>query len=453
MGNTTDKLRAAIASKEAISSAIIERGGTLAADAPLSAYAGAITSSLVNTDSATATAADLRVRRSAYTSGGRLIYGSIPDATVTSGATTYEITSGYLASALSLERGGGGAAGMVIDSDLHIISGGIAANVDSTGGLVLYGNASATVPKNDGTIVLVDSGCDYNGFTNSFYGIPSCFAPDGSAIINSGTMEIYTGNSDSNYCPKFGDVDNYGTLGISYRGEGAPPTLYGAVINRSGGCVYAPASSIVNHDGGTVELGGGYVSSMTISGGSAVLSGTGIDSVDISGGSASMNLCSCSTIQIFGGYLTLEWATMWGDFYMSGGSASISGGTMCNFYISGGTADIGDISEACSIYVSGGTVVNLWGSTGQPYISGGYVTLAGSAMSGGIIENGTLDITEYGYTEMFVVSGGIVNVSSGGSAQLEVNDGHVTICSGGSARITGNSSCVTVEDGGSVEYW
>lgn len=395
MGNTTDKLRAALASKEAISSAIIERGGTLAADAPLSAYAGAIT---------------------------------------------------------SLQTGGG-SAGMVIDSDLHIISGGISANVDSSANLVLYGDASAIVPKNDGTIALVDSGCDYYGTTNYFNGIPSCFAPDGAAIINSGTMEIYTSNSDSNYCPKFGDVDNYGTLGMSYRGEGAPLTLYGAVINRSGGCVYAPASSIVNHDGGTVDLGSGYVSSMTISGGSAVLSGTGIDSVDISDGSASMNLCSCSTIQIFGGYLTLEWATMWGDFYMSGGNASISGGTMCNLYISGGTADIGDISEGCSIYVSGTTLVSLWGSTGQPYISGGFVTLAGSATRGGIIEAGTLDITEYGYTEMFVVSGGIVNVSSGGSAQLEVNGGHVTIYSGGSARITGNSSCVTVEDGGSVEYW
>lgn len=428
MGNTTDKLRAAIASKEAISSAIIERGGTLAEDAPLSAYAGAITSSLVNS-------------------------GSIPAATVTSGATAYEISPGYISSAITLERGGGGSAGTMIDSELHIFSGGIAANVDSTGGLVLYGGASATVQKNDGTIVLVESGCDYNGFTNSFYGIPSCFAPDGSAIINSGTMEIYTGNSDSNYCPKFGDVDNYGTLGMSYRGEGAPPTLYGAVINRSGGYVYAPASSIVNHDGGTVDLGSGYVSSMTISGGSVTLSSTCVDSVDILGGSASMFWCSCSTIQNLGGSLTLEWATMRGDFIMSGGSTYISAGIMCNFYISGGTADIGDISEACSIYVSGGTVVYLWGSTGQPYISGGYVTLAGSAMSGGIIEAGTLDINEYGYTEMFVVSGGTVNVSSGGSAQLEVNDGHVTICSGGSARITGNSSCVTVEDGGSVEYW
>lgn len=348
---------------------------------------------------------------------------------------------------------GGGSAGTMIDSELHIFSGGIAANVDSTGNLILYGAASATVPKNDGTIVLVDSGCDYNGFTNSFYGVPSCFAPDGSAIINSGTMEIYTGNSDSNYCPKFGDVDNYGTLGMSYRGEGAPPTLYGAVINRSGGCVYAPASSIVNHDGGTVDLGSGYVSSMTISGGSVTLNSTCVDSVDILGGSASMFWCSCSTIQNLGGSLTLEWATMSGDFIMSGGSTYISGGTMGDLYISGGIAGIGDISEACAIHIAGPVTVNLWGNTGQPYISGGYVTLTGSAMSGGIIESGTLDINEYGYTEMFVVSGGIVNVSSGGSAQLEVNDGHVTICSGGSARIMGNSSCVTVEDGGYVEYW
>lgn len=450
MSTVEEKLRAAIASKEAISSAIIERGGTLTEGAPLSAYAGAVTSSLVNTDRATATAADLRVRRSAYTSGGRLIYGSILDATVTSGATTYEITSGYLASALSLERGGGGT---MIDSELYIFNGGITANVDSTGGLVLYGCASATVQKNDGTIVLVESGCDYNGFTNSFYGIPSCFAPGGTAIINSGTMEIYTGNGDSNFCPKFEDVDNYGTLRISYSGYSASPTLYGAVINRSGGYVYAPASSIVNHDGGTVELGSGYVSSMTISGGSATLNETCIDGVDILGGSASMCFCSCATIQIFGGYLTLEQATGQGDFIMSGGSTYISGGIMGNFYISGGTADIGDISEACPIYVSGGALVNLWGSTGQAYISGGYVILTGSMTHGGRIENGTLDINEYGYTERFVVSGGTVNISSGGSAQLEVYDGNVTICSGGLARITGNSSCVTVEDGGSVEYW
>lgn len=410
-----------------------------------------------DTSSVTATAETMLEGVVAVDANGNEITGSIPDATVTSGATAYEISPGYISSAITLERGGssGGSAGMVIDSDLHIISGGISTNVDSSGNLVLYGGASATVPKNDGTIVLVESGCDYNGFTNSSYGVPSCFAPDGAAIINSGTMEIYTSGSDSNYCPKFGDVDNYGTLGMSYYpgGGGASPTLYGAVINRSGGCVYAPASSIVNHDGGTVNLGSGYVSSMTISGGSATLSGTYIYGVDIFGGCTSMNFCSCGAIQISGGSLSLEQSTMQGDFYMSGGSAYISGGVMCNFYISGGNCDIYDISEACSMYVSGGAVVNLWGSTGQPYIQGGYVTLAGSATRGGSIEGGTLDINEYGYTEQFMVSGGTVNVSSGGSAQLEVHDGRVTICSGGLARITGNSSCVTVEEGGNVEYW
>lgn len=483
MGNTTDKLRAAIASKEAISSAIIERGGTLAADAPLSAYAGAVTSSLVNTDSATATAADLRVGRSAYTSGGRLIHGSIPDATVTSGATTYEITSGYLASALSLERGGGGSS-TVLESELCVFSGGLSANIGSTGTLVLFDAASATVNENCGTLVLVGAGASYNGTQLPFSnGSPAVSAAAG-PIINTGMMTVCAG-SDYYALPNVPEVTNCGALYLE-SADGVVPTAYTVVYNQSGGVLYAPAGTIYNYDGATIDCAysGGCIPDLIMSGGTATLSDGELQNLTISGGETNLNNCSMTGSQeVFGGALNASGCDLMCDLIISGGKVCVATpGTVCNFQVFGGVADLYDTDAggAASVCLADGTV-NLYGSTAQLFMSGGTanfygsntstcmvelgmlnimpeacancVTLAGSGVA--ILSSANMDSTNIGYNEYGgITGGGTLEVHDGGRCNnTSVADSAVlTLSSGGYALATTlNGGVLTISSGAQAD--
>ena len=316
----------------------------------------------------------------------------------------------------SLQTGGGA---ISVSDTFALCSGSLSANVAPSGQILLANSASAHIPKNSGTIILLGESRYYDGlvFSNG--------ATDLACNENYGHIIAYPGSA----CMASTTIMNNGSIeevrGVNIGGENSSTiNSFLEIVNLQGGSLNCPAD-FLTVSGGTVNIAGEYVDFSNSDAHPA------ISSAIISGGETTFaGSCWIETLQQHGGTVNL-------DTFVS--SANISGG-ICNVG-SGASLDIltqenGEINThgamLYSIDVFGGTYncfeegnggyAYFCNATAHLYASPAQMVTAGSGA--------TVNVNFTGYIYIDSIYG-TVNANSGGEIYCDnMYDGTVTLHNG-----------------------
>ncbi len=372
---------------------------------------------------------------------------------------------------LTLENGtvetispGGVALGTTVsNATVFVSSGGIDSGSTLYGGSVetvdLGGEALGTTVSN--STVFISSGGIVSGsmlYGRSVETVYSAGEAIGTTVSSGATLELWETAIASGYTISSGGtlrLLNY-TLGGYTVSDGVVLDDRGSVLDatvESGGTLSienwgggaALASGVVVEGGGTLSMGGGTVSNLTLDSG-------GVDVVNF-GTTVGTTVLGGAVESVLGGAVS-------NTSISSGGVESIGAGYSFNTTVSGGGVEVlsglsGVSSASDTTVLSGGELIVATGAIALDAVVAGTEILQGDGEDyDSTIESGGLHVVQY-RSEFAVLSGGAEEVvSSGGTAiSTTVDSGAIELVSSGGAAVgltISSGGIAVVSSGGSA---